>query len=212
MKLQPQDRAKSGTFARIMVTVTLLAVAVVSACHAPPKGWRNTPVSFNKPDLWTKQHLTWSLDTAAALPPGISEAEALESMDRCFRRWQEAGVFTFAPAAPGTGDIVIRFSDPPDGKFDGFLGKMTKTYYPKDPYRGQIYLDPAEQWTGARFALTKNPISDWLPHQIARVLGMDDTEEKLDTLSALGPYSQPDDWALYELRRRYSPEPDQVAP
>lgn len=189
-----------------MVPVALIALLSLSSCQLPPDGWWNQPVAYSNEELWMKPHLTWSVDTSSGnVPPGLSQSALLAEVDVCFQHWQQSGVFTFEPTSSPDADIVIRFTNPPDGQFDGPLGKMSKGFYPWSPQRGQIYLDPGERWTTAQASVFGNPLSDWLPHQIAHVLGLRDTPGSSRHLSTAGPQGEPDEWALYELRRLYAP-------
>lgn len=184
------------------------AVFSLASCQLPPEGWREIPVAYDNEVLWTKPQLTWAVDlSSGAVPPGLSQEALLDTVDHCFQEWEQAGVFAFQPALSSEADIVIRFTNPPDGQFDGPLGKMTKGFYPWEANRGQIYLDPSERWTTAGGGLCANPLTDWLPHQIAHVLGLRDVPGAVGHLSTTGPQGLPDDWALYQLRKRYGANP-----
>ena len=200
-----QPSSPLGHFSPYRWLAVTCAVFSLAACQLPPEEWRDIPVAYDNDVLWTKPRLTWAVDmSSGAVPPGLSQQALLDSVDNCFQQWQQAGVFAFEPTLSPDADIVIRFTNPPDGQFDGPLGKMSKGFYPWEANRGQIYLDPSERWTTARFGLCTNPLSDWLPHQIAHVLGLRDVPGATGHLSTTGPQGLPDDWALYQLRRRYS--------
>lgn len=163
-------------------------------------------MAYDNEALWMKPHLTWTVDTSSGTAPaGLSQSALLAEVDLCFQQWQQSGVFTFSPSLSPAADIVIRFTDPPDGRFDGPSGKMTKGFYPWAEHRGQIYLDPAERWTTMNAWEPGRVLSGWLPHQIAHVLGLrDDPASPSLHLTTTGPQGAPDEWALYELRRLYA--------
>ena len=191
---------------RLRLWLTMLTAAGLASCQMPPENWRNLPVAFENESLWMKPHLTWTLDTTSApLPPGLSHSDILAELDVCFQQWADAGVFTFTPTGAADADIVVRFTDPPDGRFDGRAGRMTRGFFPWAEHRGQIYLDPAERWTTALSWEPGVPIAGWVPHQIAHVLGLrDDLGSPSTHLTTLGPQHGPDEWALYELRQLYT--------
>ena len=163
-------------------------------------------------------HLTWRLDTTAGIPGGLNPDELLAEIDASFKSWENADVFFFSQAGDEQADIVLRFANPPGEDFEGRKGSIAKAYFPWASRRGEIYLNPTERWSTARFAVSREPLMDWLPHQIGHVLGLKD-----DSITSrfvvpsrfmvpYGPHGMPDDWALNDLRRLYAvPRPEIVS-
>jgi len=167
--------------------------------------WKENPIAYAQATLWNKPHLTWRLDTTAGVPSNLKPDELLAEIDASFKVWERAGVFSFSQAGDEPADIVLRFTDPPGEKFDGHMGKVAKAYFPWAQNRGEIYLDPEERWSTKRFALTRETVFDWLPHQIGHVLGLKDTTYPSRFVTSYGPYGTPDAWALSDLRHLYVP-------
>ena len=44
--------------------------------------------------------------------------------------------------------------------------------FPWTEHRGRIHLDPLEWWSAESFAVLGDPITQWLPHEIGHVLGL----------------------------------------
>ena len=167
----------------------------------------NKSVSYTKPQLWNKRHLTWRLDTTAPLPKRLQEAELQREIDESFKSWEAAGVFTFSQTgAAEPADIVISFGTPPGKSWDGQLGTMGHASFPWSRDRGHIYLDPSEWWSTRSVALVGDPITKWLPHEIGHVLGLQHTHGEDDTMSATGPYNLPDKASYAQLRHLYAPQ------
>ena len=183
----------------------LLAIVGLSACQYPSEEWRNLPLSYAKPGLCHQSHLTWRLDTLAGVPAGMLEADVEREVSKSFRSWEGAGVFRFDPSAGGKADIVVGFKPMPGTVSDGPAGNVARSAYPWSAHRGHIYLDPSEYWTTASFSLFKEPISDWLPHEIGHSMGLLHCQEPGQTMSEMGPYHLPDEFAFAMLRRLYCP-------
>lgn len=163
-------------------------------------------VSYTKPQLWNKRHLTWRLD-AAAMPSRLTETELQREIDESFKSWEAAGVFTFAQAqAAETADITISFGTPPGRSWDGQLGSMGHASFPWSRDRGHIYLDPSEWWSTRSVALVGDPITKWLPHEIGHVLGLQHCPSEDQTMSATGPYSLPGKGSFAQLQHLYAPK------
>lgn len=166
------------------------------------------PISYSKPQLWNKRHLTWRLDTTLTpLPARLSQTELEREIDKSFKSWEAAGVFTFAHAAAGEpADITISFGTPPGRVWDGQLGSMGHTSFPWSRDRGHIYLDPSEWWSTHTVALIGDPITKWLPHEIGHVLGLQHCPDEDQTMSETGPYALPGKSAFAQLRHLYAPQ------
>lgn len=164
-------------------------------------------ISYTKPRLWNKQHLTWQIDGhITSLPSGLTRDALCREVEKSFTSWARAGVFTFSQAAPGqTADITITFDPPPGRLWDGQLGTMGHAAFPWAANRGRIYLDPSEWWSGGSFSLLGDPITQWLPHEIGHVLGLQHTHRSGDMMCATGPYELPDDGTFSQLRHLYDP-------
>ncbi|MDB6003239.1 MAG: hypothetical protein JWR15_226 [Prosthecobacter sp.] len=165
-------------------------------------------VSYTKPQLWNKRHLTWRLDTTLTpLPERLPQADLQREIAESFKSWEAAGVFTFAPASAGeSADITISFGKPPGRSWDGQLGSMGHASFPWSRDRGHIYLDPSEWWSTQSFALIGDPITKWLPHEIGHVLGLQHCHGEDETMSATGPYTLPEKSAFAQLRHLYAPQ------
>ena len=202
------------------LSLCLWAACLISNCAYHEVAWQKKeigsqsrplstgrPVSYAKPQLWNKRHLTWRLDTATPLPERLSSANLLQEIEASFKSWEPAGVFTFAQARVGEpADIVISFGTPPGRSWDGQLGSMGHASFPWSRDRGHIYLDPSEWWSTRSFALIGDPITKWLPHEIGHVLGLQHTHDDDRTMSATGPYSLPDKNNFAQLRHLYAPQ------
>lgn len=163
-------------------------------------------VSYTKPQLWNKRHLTWRLDTFKPLPARLPEGELIREIDESFKSWEGAGVFTFSRAHVGQpADIVISFGAPPGKPWDGQTGRMGHASFPWSQDRGHIYLDPDEWWSTKSFALIGDPITQWLPHEIGHVLGLQHTHTQNQTMSENGPYKRPEMASFAQLRHLYAP-------
>ncbi|OYW76651.1 MAG: hypothetical protein B7Z37_07560 [Verrucomicrobia bacterium 12-59-8] len=174
--------------------------------QAKPLGTGNS-VSYTKPQLWNKRHLTWQLDTTTPLPERLSMEDLKREIDVSFKSWESAGVFTFAQAPVGeTADIVISFGTPPGRVWDGQLGSMGHASFPWSRDRGHIYLDPSEWWSTGSVALIGDPITKWLPHEIGHVLGLQHCPEEDQTMSETGPYSLPSKASFAQLQHLYAPK------
>lgn len=202
------------------LSLCLWTACLVSNCAYHEIAWQNKeisgsavsplgagkPVSYNKPQLWNKRHLTWQLDTAKPVPASLAEEELLREIDKSFKSWEAAGVFTFSRARAGEpADIVISFGTPPGKPWDGQTGRMGHASFPWSRDRGHIYLDPSEWWSTRSFALVGDPITKWLPHEIGHVLGLQHTHASNETMSENGPYKMPDKTSYAQLRHLYAP-------
>ncbi len=164
------------------------------------------PVSYTKPQLWNKRHLTWQLDTTTPLPERLAVEELKREIGESFKSWEAAGVFTFSQARIGEpADITISFGTPPGRAWDGQLGSMGHASFPWSRDRGHIYLDPSEWWSTRSVALIGDPITKWLPHEIGHVLGLQHCHGEDETMSATGPYSLPGKASFAQLRHLYAP-------
>jgi hypothetical protein len=202
------------------LSLCLWAACLISNCAYHEVAWQNkeisTPsksfgtgkaVSYTKPQLWNKRHLTWRLDTSTPLPDRLSSEELKREIDESFKSWEAAGVFTFAQSRVGEpADITISFGTPPGRGWDGQLGSMGHASFPWSPDRGHIYLDPSEWWSTQAVALIGDPITKWLPHEIGHVLGLQHAHGEDQTMSATGPYSLPDKASFAQLRHLYAPQ------
>lgn len=194
------------------LSLALGAVGLLGSCAYREIAWqeqqiRNQPVSYAKPQLWNKRHITWRLDTSVPVPERIAEAELLREISKSFQSWEAAGVFTFAQARIGEpADIVISFNAPPGRRWDGQLGSMGHATFPWSAERGRIYLDPSEWWSTSAISLIGDPIRSWLPHEIGHVLGLQHTHKSDQTMSATGPYELPGKESFAQLRQLYAPQ------
>jgi predicted Zn-dependent protease len=195
------------------LSLALGVACVISSCAYHEIAWQeqkirtqSKPVSYTKPQLWNKRHLTWRLDTTTPLPQRLSESDLRHAIDESFKSWQAAGVFTFTQArVREPADIVISFDAPPGQAWDGQLGSMGHATFPWSAERGHIYLDPSEWWSTKSFALVGDPITKWLPHEIGHVLGLQHTFKTDQTMSETGPYDLPDAASFAQLRHLYAP-------
>lgn len=195
------------------LSLCLWTACAISNCAYHEVAWQtkeirasSKPVSYSKPQLWNKRHLTWRLDTQTALPERLSLHELQREIDKSFKSWEAAGVFTFAQARVGEpADIVISFGTPPGRSWDGQLGSMGHASFPWSPDRGHIYLDPSEWWSTRPFALLGDPITKWLPHEIGHVLGLQHARGDNQTMCETGPYNLPDKTSFAQLRHLYAP-------
>lgn len=182
-------------------------IPILPSCVHPGEDWRTQPVSYSKAGLWNKPVLTWRLNTLTPIPTPLEPAALHREIQESFDAWEEGGVFRFARAAEGDeADIVISFSSPPNRPFDGRLGRFGTAFYPWSSHRGRIYLDPSEWWTTRSFALLREPITDWLPHEIGHSLGLLHMAVGGYTMSRTGPFGMPDNAAFAQLRHLYHPE------
>lgn len=194
----------------LALSLALGTAALLGSCAYHEIAWqehpvRRMPVSYAKPQLWNKRHLTWRLE-AMNVPTRLSPTELQQSISTCFRSWEAAGVFTFSQAPIGApADIVISFCPPPGRSWDGQLGHMGHATFPWSRERGRIYLDPAEWWSTNAISLVGDPLQSWLPHEIGHVLGLQHTPKQDQTMSESGPYEQPGVESYAQLRRLYAP-------
>ena len=202
------------------LSLSLWTACLISSCAYHHIAWQekeiSTPsrplgagksVSYTKPQLWNKRHLTWHLDTSTPLPERLRVEELQREIDESFKSWEAAGVFTFSQARVAEpADIVISFGTPPGRTWDGQLGSMGHASFPWSRDRGHIYLDPAEWWSTRSVALVGDPITKWLPHEIGHVLGLQHCHGDDETMSATGPYHLPDKTSFAQLRHLYAPE------
>lgn len=208
---------KKNTFA---LSLSLWAALLISNCayhevagqkndissRAKPLGTGKF-VSYTKPQLWNKRHLTWHLDTTTPLPKRLSTEELHREIDESFKSWEAAGVFTFAQAQAGeTADIKISFGTPPGRTWDGQLGSMGHASFPWSRDRGHIYLDPSEWWSTKSVALIGDPITKWLPHEIGHVLGLQHCPDEDMTMTEVGPYNLPGNKSFAQLQNLYAPK------
>ena len=174
-----------------------------------PVNWKARPVSYAKPQLWNKKHLTWRVDPASPAPSYLDPVKLDKAIADSFKSWEPAGIFTFSQAAGSTpADITICFRSPAGKLFErkGKEGCMGQAGFPWSANRGRIYLDPSELWSTESFALFRDPIVNWLPHEIGHVLGLQHSFNDRDqTMCATGPYQRPDDESFSRLRRLYAP-------
>lgn len=187
-------------------SLCLCVICLVSACSYPSTGWQQRPVSYHKPGLWNKPHLTWRLNTLTPVPRHLTEHELHREIDRSFKSWEPGRVFTFSPSQGGRADIVVGFDAPPGKSWDGRLGSMGHASFPWSTNRGHIYLDPSEWWSTKSFAWFGEPITDWLPHEIGHALGLRHMLQPGYAMSHVGPYGLPQDADFDQLRYLYSPE------
>lgn len=180
---------------------------LLASCVLPGDDWRDQPVSYSKEGLWNKPELTWRLNTLTPIPPPLDPSVVRQEIQKSFDVWEEGDVFRFAQAADGeNADIVISFTSPPDRPFDGRLGRFGTATFPWSPNRGRIYLDPSEWWTTRSFAFLREPITDWLPHEIGHTLGLLHMNTGGYTMSTTGPFGMPDRAAFTQLRHLYHPD------
>jgi predicted Zn-dependent protease len=192
--------------------LALLSLVLLSQCvrhdlvEVRTVKWQTRTISYGKPRLWNKAHLTWRVDDASALAGRLSTEEMHREIDKSFQSWEGAGIFTFSQAREGqAADITITFAPPPGRVWDGQLGTMGHAAFPWTPHRGHIYLDPSEWWSTQSFAMLGDPITQWLPHEIGHVLGLQHSQGMDHTMCATGPYDLPDDRSYARLRHLYAP-------
>jgi len=202
------------------LSLSLWAACLISNCAYHEVAWQKNEispssnplgtgksVSYTKPQLWNKRHLTWHLDTSTPLPERLSAEELKREIDESFKSWEAAGVFTFAQAQAGeSADIKISFGTPPGRAWDGQLGSMGHASFPWSRDRGHIYLDPSEWWSTRSVALIGDPITKWLPHEIGHVLGLQHCPGEDLTMSETGPYSLPGNKSFAQLQHLYAPK------
>ena len=202
------------------LSLCLWTACVISNCAYHEVAWQkneiSTPssplgisksVSYTKPQLWNKRHLTWHLDTSTPVPERLSAEELKHAIDVSFKSWEAAGVFTFAQAQAGeSADITISFGAPPGRFWDGQLGSMGHASFPWSRDRGHIYLDPSEWWSTRSMALIGDPITKWLPHEIGHVLGLQHCHGENETMSETGPYNLPNKASFAQLHHLYAPQ------
>lgn len=202
------------------LSLSLWAACLISNCAYHEVAWQKNEispsshplsagksVSYTKPQLWNKRHLTWHLDTTTPIPTRLSAEELQREIEESFKSWEAAGVFTFAQAKAGeTADIKISFGTPPGRAWDGQLGSMGHASFPWSRDRGHIYLDPSEWWSTKSVALIGDPITKWLPHEIGHVLGLQHCPGEDLTMSETGPYSLPGNKSFAQLQHLYAPK------
>ncbi len=196
------------TFITLFISFTM--ILMISSCAYPRTGWQQRPISYYKPGLWNKPHLTWRLNTLTPIPKHLSERELLREVNKSFKSWEPGKVFTFSPSRGGKADIVVGFDPPPGKSWDGRLGYMWHATFPWSPNRGHIFLDPSEWWSTKSFAWFGDPITDWLPHSIGTALGLRNIPHTTYAGNSNGtydgPYGLPDDGDFDRLRQLYSPD------
>ncbi len=204
------------------LSLSLGAALIISSCayhemawEAPPKrvNWKARPISYGKPQLWNKKHLTWKLDSATQVPAYLDPQKLDHVIAESFKSWEPAGIFTFSKAgASAPADIVICFAAPPGKSWDNKEGCMGQACFPWSANRGRIYLDPTEWWSTDSFAVLRDPIIKWLPHEIGHVLGLQHSYGDDHTMCAHGPYQMPADESFARLRRIYAPKTSTFLP
>jgi predicted Zn-dependent protease len=143
---------------------------------------------------------------------GLSKQALCREIDKSFKSWEPAGVFSFTQAAEGEkADITISFEPPPGRFWDGQLGTMGHAAFPWAANRGRIYLDPSEWWSAGAYSLLGDRITEWLPHEIGHVLGLQHTHKPGDMMCATGPYDLPDVESFSRLRHLYAPATPVIA-
>ena len=105
--------------------LALLSLVLLSQCvrhdlvQVRTVKWQTRTISYGKPRLWNKAHLTWRVDDASALAGRLSIEEMHREIDRSFQSWEGAGIFTFSQAREGqAADITITFAPPPGRVWD----------------------------------------------------------------------------------------------
>lgn len=199
------------------LSLALGAALIISSCayddgasRPRPVNWKTRPISYGKPQLWNKKQLTWRVNPATPIPSSLDPVKLDKVIDESFKSWEPAGIFTFARAAEGqTADILICFSSPGGKLFErkGKEGCMGQASFPWSANRGRIYLDPSEHWSTESFAIFRDPIMSWLPHEIGHVLGLQHSYVDHDhTMCVHGPYKLPGIESFSRLRRLYAPK------
>lgn len=163
-------------------------------------------IASRKEGAWRKSHLTWSRTTPPSIPKRLSERELVRAIEKSFKEWEQARVFTFSHTTEKLADITISFQKPPDRRWDGRMGLMGAAFFPWQAGRGHIYLDPAEWWSTEPFSLLGDPIEAWLPHEIGHVLGLPHVLETADVMYERGPYGPPEEDDFSQLRNLYAPK------
>ena len=186
-----------------LLPLLLLSLLIVSCDYPRTTDWQSKPVSYYKPGLWNKPHLTWRLNTLTPIPRHLCEHELLREIDKSFRSWEPGRVFTFSPSKGGRADIVVGFDAAPGKSWDGRLGIMTDAAFPWTANRGHIYLDPSEWWSTKSFAWLGDPITDWLPYSIGNMLGLPHTE-RFGSSNGRGPFGLPGREDFESLRLLYA--------
>lgn len=199
----------------ISLSLALVTALIISSCayeevawERPRKvNWQSRQISYGKPQLWNKKHLTWRLDPATKVPEYL-DAEKLHSViDESFKSWEPAGIFTFSAAKAGeNADVEISFSTPPGKTWERKEGCMGQACFPWSANRGRIYLDPGQWWSTDSFSMLRDPIVKWLPHEIGHVLGLQHSYGHDNTMCVNGPYQKPGDESFSRLRRLYAPK------
>jgi len=107
---------------------------------------------------WDKNRITWHLKKDCGPSSGkIDEAEALKSLEKAFKVWEQAADVKFSKVVIPPEDIQIRFVSGPhhDGEeklpfesLDGPGGRLAHTCLPElKNAAGNIYFDDSENWT-----------------------------------------------------------------
>jgi len=107
---------------------------------------------------WDKNRITWHLKKDCGPSSGkIDEAEALKSLEKAFKVWEQAADVKFSKVVIPPEDIQIRFVSGPhnDGdekipceSFDGPGGVLAHTCMPElKNAAGNIHFDDSENWT-----------------------------------------------------------------
>lgn len=190
----------------------LLVQCALQEATTGSRRWQSSPVSYSKPRLWNQKHLTWRVECLELLSGRLSKEELNREIDKSFKSWEAAGVFTFSQASEDEeADIIITFKPPAGRVWDGQLGTMGHASFPWTQNRGRIHLDPSEWWSSQSFSLLGDPILKWLPHEIGHVLGLPHTHGADHTMCATGPYDLPDDRSFSRLRHLYAPRTPVIA-
>ncbi|MBE2283744.1 MAG: matrixin family metalloprotease [Prosthecobacter sp.] len=198
-EIQPTMKSTLSRLAPLLLIPCLLA----NCAYPRATEWQSRPVSYYKPGLWHKPHLTWRLNTLTPIPAHLSEPELLREIDKSFRSWEPGRVFTFSPSSGGKADIVVGFDSAPGKSWDGRLGMMADAAFPWTANRGHIYLDPSEWWTTKSFAWLGDPITAWLPYSIGNVLGLPHSD-RFGSNMGKGPFSPPGKKDFESLRLLYA--------
>lgn len=196
------------------ISLALGVALIISSCAYEEVAWerpRNTnwqkrQITYGKPQLWNKKHLTWRVDPATKIPEYLNPEKLHSAINESFKSWEPAGIFTFAPARVGEpADVEISFSAPPGNVWQRKEGCMGQASFPWSANRGRIYLDPAQWWSTDAFAVLRDPIVKWLPHEIGHVLGLQHSYAHDHTMCVHGPYQKPAAESFARLRRLYAP-------
>jgi peptidoglycan hydrolase-like protein with peptidoglycan-binding domain len=152
---------RHGLQATGTVDLAMLEMLETPTCGVPESAASGRDKWASGPLPWrTQRNLTYSINNIPNPLGQLSSTSAIQRITFAFARWSQTTGITFTRQDGSSANIQVSF-----GRSDGRLGSYAVT----DPFTGEIWFDPAENWDFGR----NTDLFSVAMHELGHSLGLD---------------------------------------